>query len=247
MNFKNFIPVTFLIASTLLYAEQPSLTLEQYRKSIEYRLSGFDDHNKKMDQFKKEKRSLTSQEVIDDACSTRDFYKSAASYINQYPEYKIQSNNYKFKNGSNVYQLESAYFMYKDLITTNNIKCNEDTFVPPPYAYSLLRWKELPKLTGEGNLTLKYIDSENIGIVTFKPLVKSVNIRELYKKYPNDIYFEFDYIIYCDSKEYSLTRLHTYRNIKGDPPINYEMKYPLPHKIEPIAGTMTPIYEFTCK
>jgi hypothetical protein len=242
---SNFIPIIFLIASGFSYAEQP-ITLEQYRKGIEFKLSVLNDYQKKMDQFEKEKRKLTRQEIYDQACFIRDFYETTSSYINKFPEYKIQSKNHEFKNGSNVYQLESAYSMSQDLITTNNIKCT-DEFSPPPYAYSLLKWKELPKVTGESDLTLNYINSEDISIISWKPLVKSVKTREIFKKYPDDIYIERDYIFYCDTKEYSMTRDKLYRYVKGEPLINVETKYPSPHEKESVTGTITPPFEFTCK
>ncbi|WP_332605220.1 hypothetical protein [Acinetobacter sp. ESBL14] len=245
MKLNNFIPVVLLMTSGFSSAEQP-ISLEQYRKSIEFKLSTFDDYQKKMDQFEKEKRNLTRQEIYDHSCYIRDFYESTSSYINKFPEYKIQSNNYEFKNGSNFSQLESAYSKYQDLITTNNIKCS-DGFVPPPYAYNLAKWKELPKVTGASNLTLNYIDSEDISIISWKPLIKSVKTREIFKKYPDDIYIENDYIFYCETKEFSTTRFKIYRHVKGEPLINNETKYPSPYKKESVTGTITPVFDFTCK
>lgn len=78
-------------------------------------------------------------------------------------------------------------------------------------------------------------------------MVKTVKTRELFKKYPDNIYIEIDYIIYCDSKEYEITRNKTYRNIKGDPLINYELVYNPPLDKSSVKGTISPIYEMACK
>ncbi|MDD2944342.1 MAG: hypothetical protein PHG15_00725 [Acinetobacter sp.] len=223
------------------------MTLDQYKKNIEFKLGIIEDVERKFNQFEKEKRLLTKQELFDKTCKVRDLYKETAWYANQYPDYKLALKNDPLPMGLEVYKIESTNSMYSDLIKSNGIECNENAYVPSPYEYSLLRWKELPKVKDQSDLTITYIDSENIDFISRKPLVKSVKIKELFKKYPDNVYIEQDFIIYCDSNEYSITRNKIFRSVKGETPVNAELKYDPPLGKKAISGTMQPVGAFTCK
>lgn len=245
MKLKKIAALVAITFPILSHANQSPLTFEQYKKNIEFRMSGLYDYLSQMDQFEKEKRKLTLNELYAKACSMHDQYRETTSYINHYPEYKNQILNHKFMNQMDVYQIESGYSMYKDFLAKNDVKCPETVEMPPFTNQG--RWREIPKVKGQTDLTIRYIDNENLGFSSIDSKARSAHIRELFKTHPDEAYVEYDYLVYCPTKEYSLSRMKIFRDVEGQSKVNTEFNYPAPLRKDSVAGLLVPIYEYVCR
>lgn len=210
-----------IVTDTSFHEYQENLT-----ENVNYIMDVIDKKNK----FETEKRLLSTQENYDLACHLRDFSEKSLKYMNQYPQYKKQLYNY-FET------IQNFNTSFQNTIKKYNISCSNG-YVPPPFSPES-KWKEIPS---NDDFSITYVDTDWHMNSLLIPDADVVKIRSVIKQNP-DLYLDGDYLIFCKTKEYAITKIQ-----KSTDPINSEDAEPkLPIEKHPMDELSKRIFDYQCK
>jgi hypothetical protein len=234
----------YIVAALIIFFKitnahaENSITFEQYKKGILFKLDVLSDSISKVLEFKKNKRPLTTKESSEHMCSVNGMTRETLYYINKHPKYK---EKIKLEE---IQKIEDAHQISENFIKKFDVKC-PDTVEIPAY-YPGARWQELPSIQGKEDPVIAYIDTDNYRKHSPIPDSEVVNIKELFKTNP-DYYIEQDYLIFCKTKEYITTRVKAFVEHADGTTTNYELKDELPLTKEPMGDKTKRIFDYKCE